>query len=332
MNGLNTLIMQRLKSKPKMKRICGIIKKVIENTNNTKFQVSVFNNNNEKHDIVLLNKTKEVLQEGDTVWIHYWNTITDGYIAIKIGLSSFGSGGGSVIERPLHCEAAIIDSYRFNKKNSLISNTYSYTIEEQSVQESRSPNPFGEVLFANDKRVRAYTSSGTFEGGVLQFGHFYGTGQVRDVELYPQPYIYTDIVLPVGNSDGYDNLDYSKNVRYMIRRVDTDIQLIRIDGEQTKVELTITNASDLNEFGFYFDTFYLNNAGSIIYLFNAGLYMASFNICLAEKVNGAWVWRASTTIKTISELYPTTEYVIFQVNSINVTSQKCIVTQTSTIV
>lgn len=320
--------MQRLKSKPKMKRICGIIKKVIENTNNTKFQVSVFNNNNEKHDIVLLNKTKEVLQEGDTVWIHYWNTITDGYIAIKIGLSSFGSGGGSVIERPLHCEAAIIDSYRFNKKNSLISNTYSYTIEEQSVQESRSPNPFGEVLFADDEQERAYTSSGTFEGGVLQFGNFRGTGQFGDIELYPQPYIYTDIVLPVGNRDGYYNLDYSKNVRYMIRRVDTDIQLIRIDGEQTKVELTITNASYLNEFGFYF-----SNAGlNIAYLFNSGLYMATFDICLAEKINGVWVWRASTAITTISELHPTTEYVIFQINSINVPSQKCIVTQTSTIV
>ena len=325
MNGLNTLIMQHLKSKPKIKRIYGVIRKVVENTNDTKFQVSVFDNNNEKYDIILLNKTKEALQEGDAVWIHYWDIVTDGYIAIKIGLSSFGSGSGDVIERPLHCKATIIDSYKFNKKNSLISNTYSYTLEEQSIQESRSPNPFSN-LFYIDEESHWYTCSGILAGGgVLQFGSHYGSLQIGAVELYPQPYIYTDLTLPLGNMDIYRVIYDLRSVRYSIRRVDTDIQLIRIDEGQTSVELTINNASYINEFGFYFEVY----DEAYHYAFNSGLYAKRFYIVLAEKIDGVWV---SRSWKVIDYNVQKRGIVMFQTNSIDISSSKILVTQTSTTV
>ena len=35
----------------------------------------------------LMNKTGEYLEIGDAVWVYYWKTLSDGYIALKIGLS-----------------------------------------------------------------------------------------------------------------------------------------------------------------------------------------------------------------------------------------------------
>lgn len=45
----------------------------------------------ENGDVILLNMTNEELKNGDSVWIHYWTTITSGYIAIKNGTSKSGS-------------------------------------------------------------------------------------------------------------------------------------------------------------------------------------------------------------------------------------------------
>lgn len=45
--------------------------------------------------IPLLNKTGQILGEGDHVWINYWQSINDGYIALKVGDGEYGLGSSS---------------------------------------------------------------------------------------------------------------------------------------------------------------------------------------------------------------------------------------------
>lgn len=87
-----------------IKRQYGIVKKVFDNTVTGKVLVKIRNlestdddvkdddsdrekREKEKKLLTLMNKTGEPLDVGDHVWIYYWRTITDGYVAIKIGAS-----------------------------------------------------------------------------------------------------------------------------------------------------------------------------------------------------------------------------------------------------
>ena len=45
--------------------------------------------------ISLPNKTGQILGEGDHVWVNYWQSINDGYIALKVGDGEYGLGNSS---------------------------------------------------------------------------------------------------------------------------------------------------------------------------------------------------------------------------------------------
>lgn len=115
MNIINQLITNELKKKPCLHRVYGIIMQAIttkgadgKQKETGKFKVKIVQDydeikeikkqidNEEEVDvsncITLLNKSHDHLAVGDYVWIHYWNTLADGYVAIKVGLSSFDSG------------------------------------------------------------------------------------------------------------------------------------------------------------------------------------------------------------------------------------------------
>lgn len=111
MDAMNEIIKAELKRQPCIKRAYGIVteevfKEIDETQLSTgKFKVRIIRNQDElekieeqikneeeydtRNDLVLINKTHDELKIGDHVWVHYWRTISDGYIAIKIGLSSF---------------------------------------------------------------------------------------------------------------------------------------------------------------------------------------------------------------------------------------------------
>lgn len=131
MNILNEMITKELKKKPCLHRAYGIVTEVItiadqlgQPKETGKYKVKIVRNYDEakqvKHnidsgysidtskDITLLNKSHDALELGDYVWVHYWNTITDGYIAIKVGLSTYESGEET---RPYHRTAHILDAY-----------------------------------------------------------------------------------------------------------------------------------------------------------------------------------------------------------------------------
>ena len=115
MNVINQLITNELKKKSCIHRAYGIVTQVItvkgsdgQDKETGQFKVKITKDYNEiKHikelidsggevDIpnclTLTNKSHDTLEVGDYVWIHYWNMVSDGYIAIKVGLSSFDSG------------------------------------------------------------------------------------------------------------------------------------------------------------------------------------------------------------------------------------------------
>lgn len=131
MKELNDIIIKALKRKPCLKRAYGIVTaEVIKEDGKTtgKFKVRITHNQEEIHniqyaiqhgisidasnDLTLVNKTIEleddVLKPGDLVWVHYWNTISDGIIAMKVGASNLVSKPES---RPWHRTAIITDAY-----------------------------------------------------------------------------------------------------------------------------------------------------------------------------------------------------------------------------
>ena len=110
MNVINQLITNELKKKSCIHRAYGIVTQVItvkgsdgQDKETGQFKVKIAKDYNEiKHikelidsggevDIpnclTLTNKSHDTLEVGDYVWVHYWNMVSDGYIAIKVGLS-----------------------------------------------------------------------------------------------------------------------------------------------------------------------------------------------------------------------------------------------------
>lgn len=74
-----------------IKREYGTIKELVPDTDSAKVVVKFLNRNEDngiETILTLLNKTGERLQVEDNVMIYYWNTLSDGYVAIKLGESS----------------------------------------------------------------------------------------------------------------------------------------------------------------------------------------------------------------------------------------------------
>lgn len=101
---LNGIVKQRYKTYPVLKRKFGIIKTVIsfgkavvtlededmlDLQKDYKEQGEEYESNRKTRDLTLLNKTGVPLQIGDAVWVYYWNTLTDGYIAHVCGMEQW---------------------------------------------------------------------------------------------------------------------------------------------------------------------------------------------------------------------------------------------------
>lgn len=131
MKELNDIITRILKRQPCLKRAYGVVTGEVVTDSGVptgKFKVRVTHDQEEikkiqtviedggnvdtSNDLTLVNKTIEleddVLKPGDLVWVHYWNTISDGYIAIRIGTSNLVSKPEN---RPWHRTAVITNVY-----------------------------------------------------------------------------------------------------------------------------------------------------------------------------------------------------------------------------
>ena len=81
--------------------------------------------------INLLNKTGEYLSVGDGVWIHYWKEISDGYVAIKDGLSvDYNFSSAVQHDPPIDIETHIKNSYLLNEEQSEYITSYTYDVDD----------------------------------------------------------------------------------------------------------------------------------------------------------------------------------------------------------
>lgn len=89
LSDFNYIVDQNYQSLETIKRQYAIVKELIANTDSAKVVVKIRNiedsNDDKTKMITLLNKTGQRLKVDDRVWVYYWRTITDGYVAIKIG-------------------------------------------------------------------------------------------------------------------------------------------------------------------------------------------------------------------------------------------------------
>lgn len=71
-----------------IKRTTGVINYLVEDSHGKLADVQI----GTKH-LVLFNKSGEILEEGDHVWVYYWNALADGYIALRCGEAKNIGGG-----------------------------------------------------------------------------------------------------------------------------------------------------------------------------------------------------------------------------------------------
>ena len=73
--------------------------------------------------VTLPNKTNQILEVGDYVWVHYWQSITDGYIAVKNGQGDYmlNIGDGST-----NSAISIDNAFLLREKNYETVTTHSY--------------------------------------------------------------------------------------------------------------------------------------------------------------------------------------------------------------
>lgn len=117
LSDFNSLIEKRYETYPVLKRKYGIIKEIIsyakavvtlEDGDMTEIQAYYIAREKERRqleeqgltleddedqypnvrNLALMNKTGEILEVGDAVWVYYWHDLADGYIAMRCGLSN----------------------------------------------------------------------------------------------------------------------------------------------------------------------------------------------------------------------------------------------------
>lgn len=359
MDALYNIIYRHLRGKTRLKRICAVVIGAVENSNNTKFKVTYINNENDEVCVVLINKSQDTLSEGDHVWIHYWNSITDGYIALKIGLSSFGVDGGETITPPINAQTKVINSYQCTKSANTKSNNYSYSVNEQIGQSERISFLFGTFVFDRFVYSPAISEPDTaaFYHSVWYYtitlfnnvtvsltndpGEMVGEGKNRLRYIYNATR-YTNITLPYIRIN--DNQAHIEEYNYSIQLNPSSLryQIIETDSNlNTRICYTYPSGYSNDSIAFVLES----NLSGLNWrtMWNTDFENEShgingFNITMRPvcSIDGTW--------QRINSLDPSWKYGSIDRASTpslsvalprilnNVPSQKCIVTQTSTTV
>lgn len=89
---MDSFVREELSGNDSMKRASGTVVSIVPNTDGGKAIVNVMN-----RKLTLLNKTGENLEVDDVVWVHYWDSIANGYIALRNGLPNSRAEGSMQI-------------------------------------------------------------------------------------------------------------------------------------------------------------------------------------------------------------------------------------------
>ena len=77
---MNNFIQNELANNASLKRASGTVVSIVPDTDGGKAVVNIMG-----RKLTLLNKTGENLSANDTVWVHYWDSLANGYIALRNG-------------------------------------------------------------------------------------------------------------------------------------------------------------------------------------------------------------------------------------------------------
>lgn len=90
---MNNFIQNELANNASLKRASGTVVSIVPDTDGGKAVVNIMG-----RKLTLLNKTGENLSVNDTVWIHYWDSLANGYIALRNGLPNSRAEGDFTID------------------------------------------------------------------------------------------------------------------------------------------------------------------------------------------------------------------------------------------
>lgn len=164
MNEVNTyykhVIDDELKRLNNIKHIPGVVTEIVVPKNTGMAKVNVMG-----RTVKLLNKTNETLEVGDSVIVHYWDNIANGYIALRCGLPNLKQGlhidNSAVLSEDLE-SLYTVESTVFNvdSKNLL---TEKYSSPSNIVMVNGNPaiyvpfackdERFREIMFGIDKKL-----------------------------------------------------------------------------------------------------------------------------------------------------------------------------------
>lgn len=193
-----------------LKRAIGTVVSVNEINS---FATVVLDNSNAH--IVLLNKTGEILSVGDNVWIHYWDSISDGCIVLKCG-----SNGDRK-----YFMSNIDNAFLLTEESHSYVTTHTYSTEDVTGSNRNiKPSSLGSISRDHPVDLRHYDHDGNlvndyictaqcgFDGGAVTFhwvtnANWYSriTDSNDILNVYTQLSIpqYTEIYLGGGNYEYY---------------------------------------------------------------------------------------------------------------------------------
>lgn len=159
----HSIVRNELNKTSRIKHLPAIIVNVPEEKNNGIAEVFVLGKT-----ITLLNKTGEFLKIGDSVIIHYWDNIANGYIALRCGLpvykNDYSEGNDYAGELPVDEETTITNSYVLHEYEKEDFCEYEYEIDKESIKSTSfgytDYNPISPVATTDDDIID-YTSVGS---------------------------------------------------------------------------------------------------------------------------------------------------------------------------
>lgn len=269
----NELVTSILKNKPKIKRTIGVVADIISDTDSAKIK---FNKNNKS--IIMINKTNDVLSVGDHVWVYYWNTLSDGYVALKVGLSDFRFFHG-YYSRPINTTTFATDAY-LPKAKSRTDFTISY---EYKTQET------GNAIYANYPTVGAvsitYGSDGVntiieYHSSIMMYNGNVAAIDWIDINYSTNFTVYNDLIMSIVTGN------VIKNVRYVIESENNQVVLVRYLDNVRTICRVLANDTLISNYGF----FIMGNEAGAGATYNPGLGVCELH-CYpypCREVDGLW--------------------------------------------
>lgn len=84
---IRDVVKSEVKKAEILKHVPGIVVSIVDNTYNGKAVVNIMG-----RKLTLPNKTGEILKQNDSVVVHYWDNVANGYIALRYGLPNPAGG------------------------------------------------------------------------------------------------------------------------------------------------------------------------------------------------------------------------------------------------